>query len=240
MTISNNARRHPLATACAAIALSVSLTACFGGDDEPTPTPTPPPAATPAPTPAPTTAGYDVAQCLGQSVPGTGKSVAGLVVPDVLGIAPSAPAGFPNGRLLADPVIDVTLAIVFLDVNAPGQSPLTFANIPLNPPANDKPFRDTFPYLALPHGNPPLSATTGTAFNFRVDPASAYARVDRMGMPAVSTALIPSDRKIAYNDADPVDDAEGVFVPDLAGQLTALTDGIGDDLLSLGLNICAD
>ncbi len=72
-----------------------------------------------------------------------------LVVPDTLKIDVSKAAGFPNGRRLADPVIDVTLAVVMLDLAV--HDALTFANIPLNPPANDKEFLETFPYLAVPH-----------------------------------------------------------------------------------------
>lgn len=79
--------------------------------------------------------------CAGQGGP--------LVVPDTLKIDVSKAAGFPNGRRLADPVIDVTLAVVLLDLTV--NDVLTFANIPLNPPANDKEFLETFPYLAVPH-----------------------------------------------------------------------------------------
>jgi len=61
-----------------------------------------------------------------------------------------------------------------------------------------------------------------------------------MGMPAVSTALIPSERKIAYNDASPADDAAGDFVPDLSSTLQSLTEALADDLVAAGLNPCAD
>jgi hypothetical protein len=84
-----------------------------------------------------------VDDCVGQAAP--------LVVPDVIHIDPEDPAGFPNGRLPADPVIDVTLALVLLDLTVPGQDVLLFANLPLNPPANDLPFPAEFPYLADPH-----------------------------------------------------------------------------------------
>ncbi len=81
--------------------------------------------------------------CVDQAAP--------LVVPDVIKIDPAAPAGFPNGRLLADPVIDVTLAVVLLDLTVKGQDVLLFAGLPLNPPANDVAFDDAFPYLAPAH-----------------------------------------------------------------------------------------
>ena len=60
-------------------------------------------------------------------------------------------AGFPNGRLAADPVVDVTLAVLLLDLSAPGQDAATLANLPLNPPENDVPFLDEFPYFADPN-----------------------------------------------------------------------------------------
>lgn len=84
-----------------------------------------------------------VKACVGQAAP--------LVVPDVLHIDPSADPGFPNGRLPADPVIDVTLAVVLLDLTAEGQTAATLAGLPLNPPANDVAFSDEFPFLAEPH-----------------------------------------------------------------------------------------
>ena len=80
--------------------------------------------------------------CVAQGAP--------LIIPDTLTIDTSAPAGFPNGRTLPDPVIDVTLAVVLLDLSAPGQDATTFVGV-LNPAANDAEFLDTFPYLAAPH-----------------------------------------------------------------------------------------
>jgi len=219
----------------AAVALlSLGVTGCFDDDNNdvvviPVPTPTP--------TPTPVT--LDAGQCLNQEV-APGVTVASLVVPDVLTIDPGSPAGFPNGRLPSDPVIDVTLAVIFLQLGADGQNALTLANLPLNPPENDRPFNANFPFLAGPQGNPTLSLTSGTNFGFRTDAASAYTRVDRMGMPAVSTALIPSERKIAYNDASPADDAAGDFVPDLSSTLQSLTEALADDLVAAGLNPCAD
>jgi hypothetical protein len=160
-------------------------------------------------------------------------------VPDTLKLDLSRPAGFPNGRTLTDPVIDITLAALFVDFTVTGQSPATFANLPLNPPANDKPFSDTFPFLAPPQGSPALAATTGTSFDFRTDPDSAYTRVDRMGMPAVATALISSAVKNTYNDADPTNDAAGQFKDEMTLDLKQLFDGLGDDLTGLGLKVCA-
>lgn len=86
-----------------------------------------------------------------------GVSVASLIIPDVLRVNPDAPAGFPNGRMLADPIIDVTLAVALLDLTSTdgcgGEActALTLASVPLNPPENDVPFLDMFPYVGPPH-----------------------------------------------------------------------------------------
>lgn len=72
-----------------------------------------------------------------------------LVVPDTLKLSLGGTAGFPNGRKLADPVMDVTLAVVLLDLEVHDAG--TLAGVPLNPPANDVAFLADFPYLAAPH-----------------------------------------------------------------------------------------
>jgi hypothetical protein len=218
-----------------ALGAPLVLSACVSGGSPPaTPTPTPAPSATVTPI------SYNVENCFTQTIPGTGgQTLRGLIVPDTLKLDLTRPALFPNGRKLEDPVIDITLAALFLDFTVTGQSPMTFANLPLNPPGNDKPFSSTFPFLASPQGSPQLAATTGTSFDFRTDPDSAYTNVDRMGMPAVATALVGSSTKLAYNDATPSADAAGQFAADETLQLTHLTDAIGDDLTSLGLKLCA-
>ncbi len=78
------------------------------------------------------------ADCVNQAAP--------FVVPDVIRLDPSRAAGFPNGRRLTDTVIDVTLALVLLDL---GVHPVT-ALIGVNPTANDLPFSAKFPFLAPP------------------------------------------------------------------------------------------
>lgn len=80
---------------------------------------------------------------------GTGTCVAQgapLIVPDSINVATAQPSGFPNGRRLPDPVIDLTLAVILLDLSTHGVT--TLADLPLNPPANDVPFQSSFPYLA--------------------------------------------------------------------------------------------
>ncbi len=72
-----------------------------------------------------------------------------LVIPDTLQIDPGKPAGFPNGRRLADQAIDLTLAAVFIDLS---KHPIdVLAKLPLNPPKNDKDFLAEFPHVAAPH-----------------------------------------------------------------------------------------
>jgi hypothetical protein len=78
--------------------------------------------------------------------------------------------------------------------------------------------------------------TAEVDYNFRTDAPSAYTRVDRIGMPAVSTALITS--KDAYNDADPVDDVAGDFVGEIVASLVGLHAALDDDLDGVGLTPC--
>jgi hypothetical protein len=209
-------------TAAAALALS----SC--GSDEQTPIPPPPGTAQVT----------SVTPCLEQIVPGTGKRVVDLVVPDTITVNLSQPSGFPNGRRLQDPVIDITLAVIFLDLSR--HAPTTFVNLPLNPPSNDRPFRADFPYLALPQGTPPRSGSdTATSFDFVDTPASEYVRVDRNGMPAVSAALVAPSRRNEYNDAGPAEDAAFVFASELSSQLQLLQEVLQDDFQRAGLTSCA-
>jgi hypothetical protein len=78
--------------------------------------------------------------------------------------------------------------------------------------------------------------TAEVDYNFRTDAPSAYTRVDRIGMPAVATALIAS--KDAYNAADPVDDVAGDFVGEIVGSLIGLHGALDDDLAGVGLTPC--
>jgi hypothetical protein len=90
----------------------------------------------------------DASGCVQQEV-ASGVTVADLVVPDTITIDTTAEAGFPNGRMLPEPVMDVTLAVVLLDLNE--HTPTTLAELPLNPTENDVSFPGSFPYLAEPH-----------------------------------------------------------------------------------------
>ena len=233
----------------APLALAMTLAACSDNNSAvvpppvavaPTPTPTPTPAPSPTPTPTPSPSSRNVTACLNQVIPGTnGATPASLVIPDTIKVDLTRAAGFPNGRRLQDPVVDITLAVLFLDVNATGQSAATFAGLPLNPAINDMPFLPVFPFAAAPQGNPPLATGTGTSFNFRTDPFSSYVRVDREGQPAVATAVIGAAMKNVYNDAGPAEDIAGNFVPEIVTQLTRLHDALADDLIVLGLKVCS-
>ena len=81
----------------------------------------------------------DYATCVAQAAP--------LVIPDTISIDVTQPAGFANGRMLEDPVIDVTLAVVLLDLSVHGLTDL----VGVNPTANDVAFQASFPWLAPPH-----------------------------------------------------------------------------------------
>jgi hypothetical protein len=87
----------------------------------------------------------DVTRCV--SAP---NNAAAVLIPDVLHLDISQPSGFPNGRTFTDSVADITLALALLDLGEPGQTLNTFVSLPLNPPANDKPYPTDFPYLADP------------------------------------------------------------------------------------------
>jgi len=75
-----------------------------------------------------------------------------LIIPDTVKIDTTQPAGFPNGRMLEDPVIDVTLAVALLELTGE-QPPHTAVDLVgvLNPAANDLAFSTEFPFLAAPH-----------------------------------------------------------------------------------------
>ena len=55
-----------------------------------------------------------------------------------------------------------------------------------------------------------------------VKSAGTFRTVDRMGVPAINTALVPFAKKNAYNAASTVDDANGKFAADILATLTAL------------------
>ena len=224
-----------------AAAASFALLSGCGGGDSPAATATP----APAPTPTPPLGGggpftYNVESCFTQAIPQQGVTVRELLAtPDALRLDLSRPSGFPNGRIPDDQVVDIMAGILFLDLTVSGQSARTFANLPLNPPRSFPAPTTTFPFLANPTGNPMLAASTGTSFDFRTDPDSAYTSVDRMGNPAVTALLIGSAARNTYADASQSADIAGQFRAEQTASLTTFMNAIGDDLTNLGLKICA-
>jgi len=67
--------------------------------------------------------------------------------PDRLGVIGDDVAGYPNGRRLADDVVDISLQVVEGEL-AGAPNDLSDAV-----DSNDLPFGDTFPYVALPHNS---------------------------------------------------------------------------------------
>lgn len=218
-----------LLSAVALAALALATAAC--GDDDPAA-----PVAVAPPTPPPQmSASFSVTPCLTQMV--AGRRVQDILIPDQLELDLSQPAGFPNGRDLDDPVIDLILAAIFLDLS---RHPVTtLVNVPVNPNVFDQPLRQSFPFYAPPLGNPPISPTTGTNFNFRTDAPVNYFRVDRAGIPAVSTAVVLGSNKLLYNDSSPAADAAGLNLSRVLEGYQQLTNSLNDDFRRLGLTPCA-
>ena len=73
----------------------------------------------------------------------TAEQVAGALIPDIVTIDFASDVAFPNGRRLADDVVDAALGIVLNRGGAAGVADAIGAN--------DKPFLSSFPYLAAPH-----------------------------------------------------------------------------------------
>lgn len=84
-----------------------------------------------------------VNEALGQAGP--------VIIPDTIKYDPEEPTAYPNGRALTDPVVDITLAAVLLDLGTHDLD--TFVGV-LNPETNDVDFEDAFPFLAAPHPEP--------------------------------------------------------------------------------------
>jgi hypothetical protein len=207
--------------------LFFAVAACSGGGGGSTPQ---------QPSVAPASAPLNVQNCLDQPIGPGRASVANTVVPDTIKVNLNQPTGFPNGRRLTDSVIDITLAWIFVDLTK--HDSLVLAQRPLGPQANDVAFRADFPYLAPPHGPAP-PAPAGSNFNFRTDPTSAYVQVDRMGMPAIATALISPSAKASYNDDSPTVDGTRKYVNEITSTLGVLANALQDDFQRAGLSICA-
>ncbi|MFM2370643.1 MAG: hypothetical protein RIS85_365, partial [Pseudomonadota bacterium] len=163
------------------LALAMMLSACGedgSGSQVVVPAPLPSTTATATPTPTATSLSYDSTNCFTQTIQGqNGANLKSFIIPDTLKLDISRSTRFPNGRHPSDPVVDILLATLLLDMNVTGQGPNTLANVPLDPPGNDKFFLLTFPFLATPNGSPQVASGTGSGFNFRTDADSAYVSV---------------------------------------------------------------
>lgn len=97
----------------------------------------------------------------------------------------------------------------------------------------------TAPEDHCPHAGPSGAGVCGAAITFRSEPTAMAVRVDRMGMPAVATALISSGMKNAYNDGNPSNDAALDFAVDALTTLGGLHTALDDDLTTAGLAPCS-
>lgn len=204
-----------------------TLAACGGGGG------TPISGSSSTPTPTTPSTQLDVSPCLVQTV--SGRTVASLVVPDVVTLDLSKPNGFPNGRQFNDPVIDLELAALLLDLKTHPVD--TLAKMPLNPGV-DNVLQPNFPYIGVANGATP-AAVGGGGFVFRTEDPSDYTRVDRMGEPAVATALVRSASKSAFNDDSPSADATGKWVNEFTETLRILATQLKDDFAARNLKTCA-
>lgn len=74
-------------------------------------------------------------------------------------------------------------------------------------------------------------------FVFRTEPYEAYVRVDRMGVAAVATLVLPAGAtRDRFNDGEPRDD--GDFSGDIVPRLNKIHFELDDDLLAAGLTPC--
>jgi hypothetical protein len=188
----------------------------------------------------------NIEPCFSQEV-APGITVQSLLTRDTLRLDLSRPAGFPNGRRLQDPVIDLTLAYFFLDLRVHRIDDL--AKLAVNPAANaDVPgpsgaplsFLTSFPYVLRPHG-PAKPEGVGSNFNFRTNPASDFEIIDAMGNPAVATVLISGNDQPGYNRNMPADYVAGggKFLPNFKQTLTGLATLLKDDFERLQFTTCA-
>ncbi len=191
-------------------------------------------------------AALNIEPCFSQEV-APGITVQDLLTRDTLRLDLSKPAGFPNGRRLQDPVIDLTLAYFFLDLRVHRIDDL--AKLAVNPPANADVigpngaplgFLTSFPYVLPAHGGVKAEGT-GSNFNFRTNPASDFEIIDAMGNPAIATVLISANDQPGYNRNMPADYVAGggKFLPNFKQTLLGLATLLKDDFQELNFVTCA-
>lgn len=77
------------------------------------------------------------------------QQVTDLAVPDALRLDLTEYAGFPNGRIPNDPVMDMMFGVALLDLSVEEQDLYTLVG--LGPTSNDMPFSKLFPYFPEGH-----------------------------------------------------------------------------------------
>ena len=135
-------------------------------------------------------------------------ALADAFLPDILTIDVSNPAGYGaplNGRGLADDVIDISLPVVTGDASAVGGP--TVGSVTLTTDcvdANDKPFGDTFPYLAAATTGTPAPSTTYALILENLTPSQPFsppvAVTHNAGLPtAVTVAEVGAEASTEIN-----------------------------------------
>ncbi len=90
----------------------------------------------------------DIATVFLTGIPGVNQP-ANVKPAEMLRVNTTTPSGFPNGRLLTDDTVDVSLQVVAGALADPNKAPNNALGDGVD--ANDVPFLSSFPYLAPPH-----------------------------------------------------------------------------------------
>lgn len=188
----------------------------------------------------------NVDPCFSQEV-APGITVESLLTRDTLRLDLSKEPGFPNGRRLQDPVIDIGLAYLFIDLRVHRIDDV--AKLAVNPAANADvlgangaplSFLTSFPYVLPAHGGTKPEGT-GSNFNFRTNPASDFEVIDAMGNPAVATVLVSGNVQPAFNNNTPAEYAAGggKYLSNFKQTLGGLATLLKDDFEKLQFTTCA-
>ena len=126
-------------------------------------------------------------------------AVAPAAEPNSYGVIAGDVAGFPNGRRLADDVVDIAIQVVegaaITGELNPGLTTLDSVN------ANDVEFGTTFPYLALPH----VGAVNGGGTTVPETPTTEPAPVTT-DAPTPDTTVTPDTTPTTAQAPDPAED----------------------------------
>jgi hypothetical protein len=115
-------------------------------------------------------------------------SIAPSSNPNRLGVIGGDNAGYPNGRRLADDIIDIDLRVVEgVLTGAKGQA----ASLGDGVDANDVPFGTSFPYVALPHSGSDAKAKAASASTSGTPKGSAATGLGETRRTGTSTPVLP-------------------------------------------------